>query len=144
MTIAADIKPFVDRVGRELQRAQRYSIFLSLIVIDLNPLRADSNRGETADSAKLFDLVAGNTRSVDHVALIDTSRMAVLLPETPRQGAEVAGRRVTDLIRVKFPCSGTDSSEFVIPLEMASFPDAAGARTVLEMLGDLAPIESNN
>ena len=88
--------------------------------------------------------MTGNTRSVDHTALIDTCKVAVLLPETPRQGAEVAGRRVADLIRSKYPCSGVDSSEFVIPLQMASFPDAAGARTVEEMLGDLAPAESNN
>lgn len=144
MTTTANAKPFVDRVGRELQRAERYRIFVSLIILDLNSLRTNSGGSETADSAKLIDLVAGNTRSVDHTALVDTGKVAVLLPETPRQGAEVAGRRVADLIRSKYPKSGADSGDFVIPLEMASFPDAAGARTVREMLGDIAPVESNN
>lgn len=143
MITAAKVKPFVERVGRELQRAERYRIFVSLIILDINSLRTGSGGSETADSAMLVDLVTGNTRSVDHTALVDTGKVAVLLPETPRQGAEVAGRRVADLIRSKYPRSGADSGDFVIPLEMASFPDAAGARTVEEMLGDLTPIESN-
>ena len=142
--IATYVKPFVERVGRELQRAERYRIFVSLIVLDLNTLKTNSGECETADSAKLIDLVNGNTRTVDYAALIDTGKVAVLLPETPRQGAEVAGRRVVELIRTKFPKATSDSGDFVIPLQMASFPDAAGARTVQEMLSDLAPVESNN
>lgn len=144
MTTTANVKPFVERVGRELQRAERYRIFVSLIILDLNSLSVNSGGSDAADSAILIDLVAGNTRSVDHTALVESGKVAVLLPETPRQGAEVAGRRVADLIRRKYPRSGTDSGDFVIPLEMASFPDAAGARTVQEMLGDITPVESNN
>ncbi len=144
MTTAANAKPFVEHVGRELQRAERYRIFVSLIVLDLNLLHTNSGGSETADSAKLVDLVTGNTRSVDHAALVEAGKVAVLLPETPRQGAEIAGRRVVELIRSMYPTSGAGSGDLVIPLEMASFPDAAGARTVEEMLGDLMPIESNN
>lgn len=143
MTTTTNVKPFVERVGQELQRAERYRIFVSLIVFDLNSLRTNSGGNETADSAKLVDLVAGNTRSVDHAALVDNGKVAVLLPETPRQGAEVAGRRVAELIRSKYPLSDSNSTTVGIPLEMASFPDAAGARTVEEMLGDFA-LESNN
>ena len=88
MITAANVKPFVERVGRELQRAERYRIFLSLIVLDFNSVRLISDGGETADVAKLVDLVTGNTRSVDHAALVETGKVAVLLPETPRQGAE--------------------------------------------------------
>ncbi|MDH3891621.1 MAG: hypothetical protein OEV49_11105 [candidate division Zixibacteria bacterium] len=144
MTTAADVKPFVERVGRELQRAERYRIFVSLIVLDLNSIEADSGGGEIADLAKLVDLVTGNTRSVDYTALVETGKVAVLLPETPRQGAEVAGRRVAEIIRSSFQSVSSDSGDHVIPLEMASFPDAAGARTVQQMLSDIAPLETNN
>jgi hypothetical protein len=144
MTTAANVKPFVERVGRELQRAERYRIFVSLIVLDLHSMHTNSSGSETADSAKLIDLVIGNTRSVDHAALVDIGKVAVLLPETPRQGAEVAGRRVAELIRSKYPALGAESGDYVIPLEMASFPDTAGTRTVQEMLGDIAPVDSNS
>jgi hypothetical protein len=143
MMNAANVKPFVEYVGRELQRAERYRIFLSLIVLDFNSLRTGSNGSEAADTAALIDLIAGNTRSVDHAELIESGKVAVLLPETPRQGAEVAGRRVAELIRNKYPGSKTNLGDTVVPLEMASFPDAAGARTVEQMLGDIAPVESN-
>ena len=144
MKTAANVKPFVERVGRELQRAERYRIFVSLIVLDLNSINTDSDNNGSSDSKKLVDLVVGNTRSVDYTVLVETGKVAVLLPETPRQGAEVAGRRVAELIRTKYPSSGSNAGDFNIPLEMASFPDAAGARTVQEMLGDLESFESNN
>ena len=144
MRTVANLKPFVERVGRELQRAERYRIFVSLIVLDLKSLHTEPGNNGSNDSTKLIDLVIGNTRSVDHAAVIESGKVAVLLPETPRQGAEVAGRRVAELIRTNYPKASADSADFVIPLQMASFPDAAGARTVHEMLSDILPAESNN
>ncbi len=144
VSIAPNVKPFVERVGLELRRAERYRIFVSLIVFDLNALKSNSNSPNAVDLARLLDLVAGNTRSVDYPALIDSGKVAILLPETPRQGAEVAGRRVVELIRKKYPPTNSTNGEQYIPLEMASYPDAAGARTVQEMLGELSGSESAN
>ena len=139
---ATSVRPFVERVGEELQRAERYRIFVSLVVLDLDSLKKDTAR-ETAEFDRLVNLIKGNTRSIDSAALVNSHKMAVLLPETPRQGAEIAARRVTELIRQSFPADFNENVDQVIPLEMASFPDAAGAKTVKEILGELTEVEPN-
>ncbi len=139
---ATSVRPFVERVGEELQRAERYRIFVSLVVLDLDSLKKDSAR-ETAEFDRLVKLIKGNTRSIDSAALVNSRKMAVLLPETPRQGAEIAARRVTELIRQSYPADFNGNVDQVIPLEMASFPDAAGAKTVKEILSELTMAEPN-
>lgn len=139
---ATSVRPFVERVGEELQRAERYRIFVSLVVLDLDSLKKDRAR-ETAEFDRLVNLIKGNTRSIDSAALVNSHKMAVLLPETPRQGAEIAARRVAELIRQSFPADFNENVDQVIPLEMASFPDAAGAKTVKEILGELTEVEPN-
>lgn len=139
---AVSVKPFVERVGQELQRAERYRIFVSLIVLNLDSLQNDQTV-DASDFDSLVNLIQGNTRSIDSAALIDSHKMALLLPETPRQGAEIAARRVTELIRQTWPASLDTGVDQVIPLEMASYPDAAGARTVKEIVNELAAAEPN-
>ncbi len=139
---ATSVRPFVERVGEELQRAERYRIFVSLVVLDLDSLKKDRAR-EAAEFDRLVKLIKGNTRSIDSATLVNSHKMAVLLPETPRQGAEIAARRVTELIRQSFPAGFNENVDQVIPLEMASFPDAAGAKTVKEILGELTEVEPN-
>jgi len=129
--------PFVERVGQELQRAERYRIFVSLLVLDLDSLKK-AGAEEASDIDRLVDLIKGNTRAIDTAARINSHKMALLLPETPRQGAEIAARRVTELIRVSCPAVFNDTADRVIPLEMASYPDAAGARTVKEIMAEFA------
>ncbi len=139
---ATSVRPFVERVGEELQRAERYRIFVSLVVLDLDSLKKDRAR-EAVEFDRLVNLIKGNTRSIDSAALVNTHKMAVLLPETPRQGAEIAARRVTELIRQSFPADFNENVDQVIPLEMASFPDAAGAKTVKEILNELTEAVPN-
>jgi len=139
---AASVKPFVERVGEELKRAERYRIFVSLIVLDLDPL-SKASAEQAADIDRLVELIKGNTRAIDSAALIDARKMALLLPETPRQGAEIAARRVTELIRQTYPAVFNNRSDQVIPLEMASFPDAAGAKTVKEIVAEFATAAMN-
>ncbi len=139
---AACVGPFVERVGEELQRAERYRIFVSLVVLDLDSLK-NGNARETGEFDRLVNLIKGNTRSIDSAALVNPRKMALLLPETPRQGAEIAARRVTELIRQSYPGDFSENVDQVIPLEMASFPDAAGAKTVKEILSELTEAEPN-
>jgi hypothetical protein len=134
--------PFVERVGQELQRAERYRIFVSLIVLDLESLPHSSEK-KASEFDQLVNLIQGNTRSIDSAAVVNSRKMALLLPETPRQGAEIAARRVTELIRQSYPAVFNDSADQVIHLEMASYPDAAGARTVKEIISELAQAETN-
>jgi GGDEF domain-containing protein len=129
---------FLERVGIELKRAERYRIFVSLIVLDLGICRKYFPHDTEAKLGEIEQLARGITRASDYVALVESECLALLFPETSRQGAEMAARRLTGSIRDHIQTSTGISPEEVIPLEMASYPDAAGAKTITIFLEELA------
>jgi GGDEF domain-containing protein len=130
-------EPFLDKVGIELKRAERYRIFISLIVIDLGFVSGYQDGRSEAIITELMEVVSRNIRAIDNVSRLDDNRLALLFPETTRQGAEIASKRVTDLIRTHLTAQGHRVDQ-VIPLEMASYPDAAGARSVADFLREFS------
>ena len=67
-------KPFVKSIDLELKRAERYRIFVSLIVLDLafvDALLGDESRRliET-----IFVRVRAGIREIDNAAVVDTGR----------------------------------------------------------------------
>ena len=129
---------FAQKVEVELNRAERYRVFVSLTVLDLG--HAEEMPGERTAEV-LRDVTMGVEKAVrtcDHVALLHHNYIAVLLPETPRQGAEVAGRRLAGIARTKLAALLGDCTNGVIPVEIASYPDTAGARTLNGFLEELA------
>jgi len=137
-------EPFIQRIEMELRRAERYRIFVSLVVLDLDFLRSQEgdNGGSLMDG--IVDLVATNIRVIDLFAVVGASKVAVLMPETQRQGAEAAAKRLTTLIGSEIETQTKQALEKMIPLEMASYPDAAGARSIKEILSDLSEGASLN
>lgn len=130
--LPADV--FLNQAGIELKRAERYRIFVSLIIFDLTT--AASARGEMAE--RLSEQIRQNVRSSDHFAFIDNNRIAILFPETSRQGAEVTARRLRNVLSATLQPEGTGDAEQLIPVEMVSFPDTGGAKPVQDLLHDLA------
>lgn len=134
---------FANKVAMELNRAERYRVFVSLTVLDLEPAREAA--GDKA-SELIADLVSGvknAVRACDHVELLEEHCLAVLLPETPRQGAEIAARRLADIIQGKFSESIGQPIDKVISVEIASYPDTAGAKTVTGFLEELSKKSRN-
>lgn len=124
---------FLDKIEVEMQRAKRYRIFLSMVVFDLSSL----SQGLTMST--LLERVQGKIRAVDDAALLGVKKLGILLPETTRQGAEMAAKRLSQVVRESFSQQAQELSSDLIPVEMASYPDAAGARTIPEFLQELKP-----
>ena len=128
--------PFFERAGLELKRAERYRIFLSLVVMDLDSTATKAASEIPDPLQQAMSIVNENIREVDVAAVLTGHKLALLLPETPRQWAEAAARRLTDLIRKEVLGNGNGNGDKLIPTEMASYPDAAGVRTVADVLID--------
>ncbi len=130
-------KPFVKSVDLELKRAERYRIFVSLIVLDL--AFVDTLMGDESHRLleTIFERVRAGIREVDNAAVVGCHQLVLLLPETPRQGAELAARRLRDTVRSILAEQSDRFVDQMVPLEMASYPDAAGAKTIREFLGEL-------
>lgn len=90
-------------IGRqEVVRAKRYNKVLSLVLLDLDGLdRAAARHGARAVDDLLADMAGrGRTvvRNLDLFARLDTARLALLLPETDRAGAEAMAARLAGLV----------------------------------------------
>ncbi len=126
--------PFIEKVGLELQRAERYSIFISLTVLDLSFLNQVPQDQRTKDLQTVLDVVSSNVRAIDSVSVLDQHQLGLLMPETSRQGAETVARRIVSLIKGQLAKESQHEVGDVIPLQMASFPDTAGAKPIRELL----------
>ena len=134
---------FSKTLDLELQRAKRYRVFVSMTVFDLSFLKSgcgDTNGTIVTDS---IELIRENIRSIDSVAAIGEYKIGLLLPETPRQGAEVSSRRIAELLKDRLRAQPNCDTAELIPLEMVSYPDAAGARNFSEFLEDMAASSHN-
>ena len=128
--------PFIDRVDVELKRAQRYQIFISLLVYDLSFLQNLDIDDYDQLHKDILGLVAQKIRAIDDVTLLDSSKIAFLLPETNRQGAEIASRRISSVLKEYFSEGKNKEIEDVITPEMSSYPDAAGTKSIKDFLMD--------
>ena len=127
----------------ELKRAERYRIFISMIVFDLSLVKEITNGGTEAVIDGTVELIRKNIREIDNVVAMSGCRVGLLFPETPRQGAEIVSKRLTELIRSYISGLAKGDMGELIPLEMVSYPDAAGAKSMSSYLEELLASKRN-
>lgn len=133
---------FARQLNLELKRAERYRIFVSLLLVDLTKIKGiDTSKIPTAD--EFVRSIRPRMREIDVVSEVSGNRVGVLLPETSRQGAEVVARRVGDLVKSVVGDMIQESTDVAVSIEMASYPDAAGARSLEEYLKELTQPNEN-
>lgn len=104
---------FMERLGEEISRSQRYKTPLSLLLMDIDDFKKVNDRyGHDCGDAVLKQFAA-RLRSVfrqeDNVARYGGEEFAALLPGIPLKGAEIAAERALAAIReVPFICSVND------------------------------------
>ncbi|HUV31852.1 MAG TPA: hypothetical protein VMY05_12285 [Acidobacteriota bacterium] len=129
---------FVARAGIELKRAERYRVFVALSVLDMEFTKEFFTEVEYAPVMDgILGVARNSVRACDYVSLVGPHHVCLLFPETSRQGAEVALRRIGDSIREELARRTDKTIDQVIPVELSSYPDAAGARTVEDFLEEL-------
>ena len=141
---------FVELLTRELARASRYDKPLSLVFIDLDHFkRVNDTRGHAAGDAVLV-AVAGVLR--DCVRELDVAcrhggeEFAILLPETPLDGArELATRLSTALAAKAIDVGEGEPVRITMSIGIASV-SAAGSMTVDDFMrrADAALYEAKN
>ncbi|MBK7142565.1 MAG: hypothetical protein IPH75_10840 [bacterium] len=139
----SDHASFLAQADLELKRAERYRIFVSLIVLDLTVVRKHMSTGADEVVKSIMDAANARIRCTDTVTLLDDSHVALLFPETPRQNAMIAGRRIADMVRRTLSERLGQNVEDAVPMETASYPDAAGAKSVKLFLEELAKNSRN-
>src|SRR5207249_2912359 len=89
-------------LDRELARSGRYSRPLSLLMIDIDRFRVvNETLGHLGGDFTLRELAArikGNIRKEELFARYGGEEFAVVLPETPREGANILGERLRSVV----------------------------------------------
>ncbi len=105
---------FLRRLSEEISRARRYSLNVSLVLMELDDLSGYRERnGRTMAELVLSDLgslIKRSTREVDVAARYGEDRIAVLLPETRRIGALRLAERLLGIV-ADYPFPSTMKGE---------------------------------
>ena len=128
---------FMNQVGLELKRAERYSIFVSLLLFDLSTIIKENDTSNEV-IASILTRIAAQIREMDNAALVDDNKLALLFPETDRQGAEIASKRIVEAIKGQLKQLFDHEPNDIITAEMASYPDAAGAKSIKDFMAEYA------
>jgi hypothetical protein len=128
---------FISRVSYELKRAERYRVFLSLAIFNIGSVIDLAGKGvfkteEERDNlcSALNKVIKDNSREVDFISNSGAVKIGVLMPETSRQGAEAAARRITESLFDYCKDYFAQSSDYSFPVEVSSFPDSSDSRSI--------------
>ena len=122
-------KNFSLRAVQELKRAERYSEFISLILIDmekwLGPLSKKQKEAFLPGNweKELYDLITRETRQTDVVSGLEKHKMALLLTETSPEGAKVLAKRLTQEIALILAAERKKLLDPKAMMKIVSFPD---------------------
>ena len=116
---------FQDRLRIETERATRHGRDLSLIMADIDHFKQFNDKyGHPAGDRVLraaAQRIQDQVRSVDTVARYGGEEFAVILPETPGEGARLVAERIrTSFERERFELPGTEPVTVRVSLGFAS------------------------
>ena len=120
-------RALADALERELDRARRYSLVLTILMVDLDHFKwiNDSMGHLVGDTVlrQLGDLLRREVRSVDSVARYGGEEFVIVLPETGTHGALVFAERMRVRIQT-FPFGEPETPvRATVSIGVASFPD---------------------
>jgi len=114
---------------REIRRAARFSQELSLVMVDVDNLKAYNDQHGHLRGSFLLKRVAGilaqNVRSFDLIAKYGGDEFTLILPQTGRQGAVVVAERMRVAVeRCEFPLA--PAGTITVSMGVATYPHDAG------------------
>jgi diguanylate cyclase (GGDEF)-like protein len=116
-----------DALRREVQRARRHRLKLSLVLFDLDDFkRLNDTHGHVAGDrvlVKTASILRDSAREIDIVARYGGEEFAIILPETARTGGYVVAERVRQRLEARFRRGA--QGKVTISGGVASFPSDA-------------------
>ncbi len=115
-----------DRLRQEVERARRYALPLSLLVVDLDHFKSINDafghrQGDTV-LKEITDVIKNNARKTDVVARYGGEEFVVLLPQTDKDGAFIQAERMRTAVK-SYKHSGQDRCiKVTISLGVSTFP----------------------
>jgi len=126
---------------REVKRAARFGQAFSLMMLDVDNLKAYNDRNGHLRGSEVLKLIAQvlvrEARAIDLVAKFGGDEFVIILPQTPREGACVLAERINQAVELKaFPL--VDAGVITISVGVASFPENGSTAGELLEAADMA------
>ena len=102
LTDLANRRAYDERLSKEVARSVRYGRPLSLVLIDLDCFKAVNDRDGHPAGDEVLRRVAAilrGTRIADDCFRVGGDEFALLLPDTPWEGAQRVARRISEQVR---------------------------------------------
>ncbi|MGH2729300.1 MAG: diguanylate cyclase, partial [Actinomycetota bacterium] len=115
LTDLGNRRAYEDRLAIEVARSARYGHPLSLIILDVDGFRAVNDQYGYLEGDSALSRIASlirQTRTADDCFRIAGDEFAVLMPNTSKDGAELAATRLRNLIAAADLCDGLISIVF--------------------------------
>jgi len=97
-----DVTYFHQRLYLERRRAERSKYTFSLIVIDIEPFQILSGDEFHPQKSQIFKGILANIRETDVISFYEPNKIAILLPDTPKEGAKTVVDRLETHLRKSF------------------------------------------
>ncbi len=135
LTQALNRRALMERLGAELDRASRYSLTLSVLMIDIDHFKnVNDTFGHLVGDEVLSEMariLQREARSVDIVARYGGEEFVVVLPETASEGAVAFAERVRQRVEEAQLVTGEQCSwlRVSVSVGVATIPDQAAFST---------------
>jgi hypothetical protein len=119
-------------VNLEAKKFERYNTISSVLVIKLDPdtMVAYMEEPKTPGMKYIADGLVGNVRLVDEVGRIDKNSFGVILPFTPKEGAEVVAKRLASITTSRVGYDNAVDFEIIsLPADKDRFDQMAASLT---------------
>ena len=144
MTGLANYRSCHETLGKETERALRYSRPLSIMMIDIDNFKCcNDTYGHLAGDAAMMQiavLIKKQTRTSDCVARYGGEEFMVILPETPIDEASMVAERIREAIEQHPFVSeeGAPMASLTVTIGLSSTPDRASTKKDLIRTADIA------
>ena len=138
LTGLCNFRYFRDHLTREIERAVRYNLPLSLVMMDIDDFKSyNDEKGHQAGNealATVARLLAESLRTIDVPARYGGEEFAVILPMTSKSDAHMVAERARSLIEEHVFSKTDEQSRTTLTVSMgiATFPaDASNANEIV-------------
>lgn len=135
-------RAFQERIETEIDRARRFGSKVSLLMMDIDFFKKlnDTYGHSTGDEVlrRIGCKIVDNIRNIDFAARYGGEEFAVVLPDTPVEGARVTAERIRESVRDYRINLGEKLISVTVSIGVATFPDNASSRVELIEKADAA------
>jgi two-component system cell cycle response regulator len=131
LTLTLNRRALVERLDEEMERARRYGLILTLLMVDLDHFkRVNDTYGHLVGDDVLREvsmIIQREVRTVDIVARYGGEEFVVVLPETAEEGAVAFAERVRQRI-AEHRVAGEEGEEalsLTVSIGVATFPSSS-------------------